>query len=620
MDNDAETNLILPFNLDLEGSATTEYRVFTTGTAPNRICTIQWKDVSDKALGSVTKQYATANFQVKLYETLNRVDFVYGTFTANPNATDALRTAAVGLKGSGPAPGQALVVRKTSTIAWASATFLAGNYIGDVFNVRSTSRPTSGFIYRFSASQPQDASVQTIHTLGKLATPYSLPHSVAAAIQNRGLNTLTNVPVTLTVAGANTFTSTKTVAILTPGAIATVTFDPYPATLTPGTNNLTVAVANDDNNANNSLPYTQVVTTGSIGYVDDTRAFNTAGVGVGAAGGLLAVKYNVSQPTYVNEVKVKFAASAGNVASYQLVLLDATGAGGTPNAVLYSTPARARTAVVSDVTLPVPSIRVTGAFYVAIRELTTNASVAYQVEDPLRASTFYFQVPGGGWTAVNTTALRTRIALDATVGTQLSCPIVADASFSAITGTSATLTLSGVPSTGTGYTVIYGPSGFDPASAGTTITGTGPTFSLTSLTVGTTYDVYVRSACGSTDQSALVGPFRLTTPFPAITTFPYKEGFEGVAAGSLPNGMTVANVNNDAQTWRVASSYLEGTTSLPLVMLPQMLCFTALMLQRPPMIGSLRLRYHYRQGRVISCLSVTACIIFSIPYILSGWR
>ncbi|MBX0292473.1 T9SS type A sorting domain-containing protein [Hymenobacter sp. HSC-4F20] len=511
LDNSAETNLILPFNLDLEGSTTTEYRVLTSGTAPNRVCTIQWKNVSDKASGNVAKQYSTASFQVKLYETLNRVDFVYGTFTANPGTTDALRTAAVGLKGSGPAAGQTLTVLKTSTAAWTAPTFLAGNYVGDVFNVRSISRPTSGLVYRFNASQPQDASVTVIHTLGKLATPYSLPHTVAAAVQNRGLNSMTNVPVTLTVSGANTFTSTKTVPLLAPGAIATVTFDAYPATLATGTNNLTVAVAADDNNDNNTLRYTQVVTSGNLAYVDDTQPYNATGVGVGSAGGMLATLYTVSQPTYVNEVKATFAPSANNVSSYQLVVLDATGAGGLPGTVLYATPARPRTAAGGSVTLPVPSIRVTGGFYVAVRELTTNPAVAYQVEDPLRSGIFYYQVPGGAWTAITSTTLRTRIAVEATVGTQLSCPIVADASFTNITSTGATIRLTGVPTAGTSYNIIYGPAGFNPASAGTTATGTGPTVALSNLTANTVYEVYVRSNCGATDQSQLVGPFRLTT-------------------------------------------------------------------------------------------------------------
>ncbi|RYZ35159.1 MAG: hypothetical protein EOP49_33765, partial [Sphingobacteriales bacterium] len=46
----ADVNLLAPFNFDLTaGTSPAEYRVATTGTAPNRVCTIQWKNVSDKS-------------------------------------------------------------------------------------------------------------------------------------------------------------------------------------------------------------------------------------------------------------------------------------------------------------------------------------------------------------------------------------------------------------------------------------------------------------------------------------------------------------------------------------------------------------------------------------------
>lgn len=51
VDDATLTDLLLPFNTDLTSStaAPAEYRVLTTGTAPNRVCTIQWKNVADKA-------------------------------------------------------------------------------------------------------------------------------------------------------------------------------------------------------------------------------------------------------------------------------------------------------------------------------------------------------------------------------------------------------------------------------------------------------------------------------------------------------------------------------------------------------------------------------------------
>ena len=47
--NAANTNLLMPFNFDLvPGTGAVDYRVLTSGTAPNRVCTIQWRNVADK--------------------------------------------------------------------------------------------------------------------------------------------------------------------------------------------------------------------------------------------------------------------------------------------------------------------------------------------------------------------------------------------------------------------------------------------------------------------------------------------------------------------------------------------------------------------------------------------
>jgi hypothetical protein len=149
-----DLNLILPFNTDLTAGATapTEYRVATTGAAGSRVCTIQWKNVADKA-STIATQYANFSFQVRLYEGSNKVEFVYGTATAG--AADAIRTVAVGLKGSSPANNQLLTVQKASGDAWANsiaqnADYPAptGNFVSTGHNIRSTVRPTAGRTYR----------------------------------------------------------------------------------------------------------------------------------------------------------------------------------------------------------------------------------------------------------------------------------------------------------------------------------------------------------------------------------------------------------------------------------------------------------------------------------------
>ncbi|RZK93550.1 MAG: hypothetical protein EOO62_31770, partial [Hymenobacter sp.] len=155
----ADVDLLLPFNFDLESSsatATAEYRVATTGTAPNRVCTIQWKNVHDKAATS-TSQFASLTFQVKLYETSNQIEFVYGAATAATTGTVIGRYATIGLKSASGAVGQTLLVSKgSSATAWSTATFVSGT--GTRLFFRSTFLPDAGRTFRYTVGPANDAA------------------------------------------------------------------------------------------------------------------------------------------------------------------------------------------------------------------------------------------------------------------------------------------------------------------------------------------------------------------------------------------------------------------------------------------------------------------------------
>ncbi|GAB3876783.1 hypothetical protein GCM10028824_35170 [Hymenobacter segetis] len=189
----ADVNIIAPFNFDLTaGSAAggTEYRVATTGTAPNRVCTIQWKNVADKTL-EYDLQYGSMNFQVKLYETTGNIEFVYGTTTQGPNPDD-YRFAVVGIKGSGIANGQTVLADRSSSAAlWSTTPFITGYYdfTNNFYNYRGSVRPDVGRTYRFvpgTATAPtvanDDCATATVLTPGTTCTPTT--GSVAGATQS----------------------------------------------------------------------------------------------------------------------------------------------------------------------------------------------------------------------------------------------------------------------------------------------------------------------------------------------------------------------------------------------------------------------------------------------------
>jgi len=129
-DDAADINIISVFNHDLiAGTSAAEYRVFTSGTAPARVCTIQFKNLREKTTLPL-QQFNNISFQIKLYETSNRIEMIYGNWQASANASE-FKTAAVGLKGPGSDYGQLLVARKGSTQAWSNTIFENVNYSSD---------------------------------------------------------------------------------------------------------------------------------------------------------------------------------------------------------------------------------------------------------------------------------------------------------------------------------------------------------------------------------------------------------------------------------------------------------------------------------------------------------
>ena len=565
--NAADVNLIAPFNLDLgPGTAGgTEYRVVTTGTAPNRVCTIQWKNVADKPQAAsstvsvvIATQFDNFSFQVKLYETTNNVEFVYGTATASTGVSNA-KYAAVGIKGAVPA--SSVLATKASTGLWSVATFFVGPYLassaGNAHNVRQTALPDAGRTYRFAPTPTSDAAVSVIYTLGKIASPGALPHAVRAVVTNAGISAQTNLDVTLNVTGANTFTDTKRVASLAAGASTTVTFASYPATLAAGTNTITVTVPADGNNNNNTATYGQLVTANRVSYTDPVAAA-TGGIGLGNA--ILASKYTLPAATTIGDVVLTFAPAAGtttNTAPYQLVIYDASAPGGLPGALLYTSPTQNRTTAGGAVTLTVPNIAVPTSFFVGVKETSaTNMSLSYQLEAPIRPGTFFY-LPGGTATWLDFAPNNSfRFAIE--FGTIIpNCAPPATLAVSNITATSAGVFFTAPASGVTNYEVLYGPVGFA-LSTGTLVTSTNAPVTLSGLTPATTYQVYVRSNCTAGGSSSYATPVTFTTPCSptqTVAAFPYSQDFDTLIPGqSLPCGFSVLDANADGATWAVSAT------------------------------------------------------------------
>lgn len=125
----------------------------------------------------------------------------------------------------------------------------------------------------------------------------------------------------------------------------------------------------------------------------------------------------------------------------------------------------------------------------------------------------------------------------------VSCYPVTNIAVSNITGTSVDLSWNDNNTNPDSWTVIYGAPGFDPATAGTSVTTTTNPFTLTGLTPQTSYDVYVRANCVTgSDVSALSSVYNFATTctnpcYDSIyMTDDYGDGWEGHTIDLYVNG------------------------------------------------------------------------------------
>ncbi|GAB1404310.1 hypothetical protein MASR1M74_14890 [Lentimicrobium sp.] len=138
-------NRIAGFARDLQSRTGGEIRYETIGTAPNRVCVIQWKDY--KRYGSsYTDEFL--NFQIRLNETTNMVDIVFGNVVGNASSG----TAQVGLGGTNGTE----FLNRTSTTGW--YTTIAGSTNGATMTYSDVLVPASGLTWTFGAMLPLAAN------------------------------------------------------------------------------------------------------------------------------------------------------------------------------------------------------------------------------------------------------------------------------------------------------------------------------------------------------------------------------------------------------------------------------------------------------------------------------
>jgi len=103
------------------------------------------------------------------------------------------------------------------------------------------------------------------------------------------------------------------------------------------------------------------------------------------------------------------------------------------------------------------------------------------------------------------------------------------------------------------WNIEYGPTGFTQGQ-GVTINTTSNPYTLTGLTLNTTYDYYVQSDCGSSGFSTWTGPYTFSVYCSSTHTLPYIKDFD-TSVGCW----TVEDANTDGFIWELMSA--NGTTT-----------------------------------------------------------
>lgn len=407
----ADVNIISVFNHDLEaGSGTPEFRVETSGTPGSRVCTIQFKNLKDKTTTPAV-QYSNIEFQIKLYEGTNVIEFVYGTWTASANAA-AFKTAAVGLKTTVPS----IAVTKASTTAWSSASFLTGNYTGNAHNHRNNILPDVGRTYRFTPVPGYDVAVNAIYSLTNMPLNYGAPHVIEASLRNNNSCDSMTTSVTLSITGANTFVSTQTVTI-PPSSTIMQMFPAFTPTVT-GSHTVTVSLSVADSvSGNNAMATTLNVDMRKYSYIDTAGAF-----ALNSGGALFSIvsRYITSSPATVDSIYAFLGSSA---VGFTYGIWDNSGTGGLPGSQIYTS--AAQTSATGMNMIYTGGIAVSDTFYIGVTQTTTTSiGMGVQPESPVRPGVFLYTT-GTTWTDYASGNINFKNMMDAVLRCMAAAPAIA---------------------------------------------------------------------------------------------------------------------------------------------------------------------------------------------------
>lgn len=245
-------------------------------------------------------------------------------------------------------------------------------------------RPYRG-AYEGAPLDTNDAAVIIAYTYGKI--PIGTIDTVRAIIRNNGAADILGLNVTLS-SSLSGFSGTTTINL--PRFKDTTLFlTPYTPFIL-GVDTLTISVPADQNNTNNTVKWLRENTLNALTYNNITLG-QSGNVGTNPQGEIVA-KFSTPVSNFVNQVNVNFTNAGFNGPwPFEVIIYEDSGSTLGPKMVPLWKSATQNT-VNGIYNLSIPSIPVSGSFYIGVRQTTANnIGFAFQSENPIRNNTFYFR-------------------------------------------------------------------------------------------------------------------------------------------------------------------------------------------------------------------------------------
>lgn len=529
-------NRIAVVGRDLQAQAGASIRYKVLGASPNQVYVLQWENF--KRYGT-TGTGDTLNFQLRLYETTNVVEVVFGNMKFGTGTSTTTSAPHVGLGGSVATDFN----NRTTTTDWNNTAAGGANNVGCAVNT-GVVYPVSGTVFKWTPATcfaPTSVSVSPVGTdtavVNWLLPTQVTPQNFQWVVVPQGNNPSTGIVASGFVAGTAT---SVTVNGLTSASSYTVYVR-------------SVCSAGDSSNYTTAVNFsTQCPAQFTAPYCQN---FENAGLipncwsqGVG----------NAEPWRFANT-------GSGNHIGNNGVITGTTSSNGYFAWVDDSSPNSLNT------TLESPSIDVSG--------LTNPLLQFYMLSNNEGFSNVFFRVAVfdgsvwhdsvythntntvGGWELMSVPLngftfsgpLKLRFIVNESNGTDFyddvaiddicvfeapACPAPTAASVGTVTDVTASINWS---ATGAGTNVEYGPAGFTPGT-GTTIHGVSSPYTIIGLTPQTAYSVYLTDSCSGGALSSATGPLNFTTlcsPYP----YPGDSYVGAIVVNSYPFNDTVSTTD-----------------------------------------------------------------------------